>query len=358
MQKISNDLRFSLTDVLDAFPFYVLLVDEGHNILEANKAVHTQLGVKPEEIIGCYCPQVIHGQNRPFHGCPLEEAVEKNTSVERELFDENTGRWVSSAVYPVQALTSDGKRVYVHMTMDITERVEAQQQLKASHELLRRLSAYLESVREEEKRKIARDLHDETSQVLASLYTHLEAAIGTLPEGTEKTRAILQKAQILSTTILDEIHKLIYELRPTLLDKLGLIAAVNSLAENYLGVAGLKFHLSTLGRKKRLSPSLEIIIFRAIQEAFNNIVKHAKAKNVELIVQYEKCSLNIHIKDDGIGFNVHNATSLRSKNVGLGLLGMNERIQSIGGSLNINSTPGQGTKVSISVPIPQRGLHG
>ena len=81
-------------------------------------------------------------------------------------------------------------------------------------------------MREEEKRKIARDLHDETSQVLASLSAHLEAAIETLPAGANKTRAILRKAQTLSITILDELHKLIYELRPSLLDELGLVAAI------------------------------------------------------------------------------------------------------------------------------------
>ena len=358
MIKANNYAAVTLLDVLDAFPFYVMLIDEDHYILEANKAVYNYLGKKREEIIGEFCPLIIHGQNEPFPGCPLEESVEKNTAVERELFDDNTGCWSSSAIYPVQALTTKGKRVYLHMVTDITERVEAQQQLKASHEQLRRLSAHLESVREEEKKKIAQDLHDETSQVLASLYTYIEAAIQTLPKGTEKTEELLRKAQILSTTILDEIRKLIYELRPTILDKLGLIAAVNSLAESYLKVAELKFQLTCTGHKRRLSPPMDIVLFRAVQESFNNIVKYARARNVDMSVVYGKDMLTIKIKDDGIGFDVGEATSPRGKKFGLGLLGMKERVQSINGSLTLNSSPRKGTEVIIAVPVNKGGHRG
>ena len=106
------------------------------------------------------------------------------------------------------------------MVNDITDRKQAQEQLAVSMEKLRKLSAHLENVREEEKRKIARDLHDETSQLLASLHAHLDAAIATLPEGAQKSEQLLRKAETMSTRILDEIHRIIYELRPSLLDEL------------------------------------------------------------------------------------------------------------------------------------------
>jgi PAS domain S-box-containing protein len=100
--------RISIVDILDAVPFYVLLVDADHNIIEANKAVYRHLGVKREDILGQYCPKVIHGLDHPFHGCPLEEAAEKNKAIQREIFDENTGRWVVSAIYPTRSLTRQG----------------------------------------------------------------------------------------------------------------------------------------------------------------------------------------------------------------------------------------------------------
>jgi PAS domain S-box-containing protein len=338
-------------DILDALPFYVLLVDADHNILEANSAVHTQLGVEREDIIGKYCPQVIHGLKGPFPGCPLEEAAQKNRAVERELFDSRSGRWVRSAVYPTKALTQGGKGIFLHMVTDVTERKQAEERLRTSHEQLRSLSAHLESVREEEKRKIARDLHDETSQVLSSLTAHLEAAIGTLPAGSDKTRTILRKAQMLSITILDELHNLIYELRPSLLDELGLVAAIGALIDSHLKVAGVKVSFKTTGRVRRLPTSLEIALFRVIQEAFNNIVKHAQASNAVVIVHFKKDSITVRIQDDGIGFGVQEAMGSKDKPCGLGLIGMRERIELVNGSLVVKSSPGHGTEVNIEVPL-------
>ena len=117
-------------DILDALPFYVLLVDKDHNILEANQAVYRYLGVKRQDILGKYCPRVIHGLNRPFEGCPLEEAAQKNEAIERELFDPKAGRWVMSAIYPTRGLTRDGKRIFLHMVTDVTERKQAQEQAR------------------------------------------------------------------------------------------------------------------------------------------------------------------------------------------------------------------------------------
>jgi PAS domain S-box-containing protein len=109
-----------ILSILDALPFYVLLIDEDHFILEANNAVKTQLGVKPKDIIGKYCPKVIHDLDGPFPGCPLEEAVEAGHGIEREFFDEKTGHWINSAIYPTKEWTQDNKRIYFHMVTDIT----------------------------------------------------------------------------------------------------------------------------------------------------------------------------------------------------------------------------------------------
>jgi PAS domain S-box-containing protein len=347
----SNAITVDVLDILDAVPFYVLLVDADHYILEANSAVQTQLGVKREDILGKYCPLVIHGLKHPFPGCPLEEAAEENRAIERELFDSKSGRWLRSAIYPTRALTRNGKKIFLHMVTDITERKRAEEQLRIAHKQLRSLSAHLESVMEEEKRKIARDLHDETSQVLASLSAHLEAAIGTLPAEADKTRAILRKAQTLSVMVLDELHKLIYELRPSLLDELGLVAAIGSLIDSHLKAAGVKVRFRATGAVKRLPASLEIALFRVIQEAFNNIVKHAHADNTHIVMHFKKDSVTIRIKDDGVGFDVQEAISSKNRPHGLGLLGMRERIELMNGSLVIDSSPGHGTKITIEIPL-------
>jgi PAS domain S-box-containing protein len=337
-------------DILNALPFYVIIVDEEHHILEANEAVYSHLGVKREEVLGKYCPKVIHGIDGPFQGCPLEEAAEKDHAVERDLFDQRSGRWVRSAVYPIKPLNRENKKLFLHIVTDITLQKVAQEQLKTSHAQMRALSAHLESVREEEKRKIARDLHDETSQLLASLNAHLEAAAGTLGVEAAKAKAYLRKAQALSITILDELHKLIYDLRPPLLDEFGLMPAVGALIDSLLKVAGLEVRLKTSGKIRRLDPSLEIALFRVIQESFNNIVKHSGAKLVEVQVDFKKDSIKVRIKDNGSGFDPREAATLQDKARGLGLLGMRERIEMVKGSLLISSQPGNGAEITIEVP--------
>jgi len=337
-------IGLDVLDILDALPFYVLLVDQDHYILEANSAVYTYLGVKREDILGKYCPMVIHGLQQPFDGCPLEEAAEKNRAIERELFDPKSKRWITSAIYPTRALTQDGKRIFFHMVNDITERKQAEEQLH-------NLSARLESVREEEKRKMARDLHDETSQLLTSLTAYLEAAIETLPAGANDTKAMLRKAQALCINIFDELRRLINELRPSSLDGFGLVAAIHSLVDSHLKVAGIKVNFKTSGKMRRLSPSLEIALFRVIQEALNNIARHAHANTADVVVRFRKDDIKVSIKDDGVGFIFQEAISSKDGLRGLGLLGMRERVELINGSLVIKSSPGHGTEITLEVPL-------
>jgi PAS domain S-box-containing protein len=337
-------------DILDVLPFYVLLIDSDHYIIHANKAVQAELGVDPKQIIGGYCPKVIHGLDTQFPGCPLEESVAKGQAVEREVFDRNTGRWLSSAIYPTNRYTQDNKKIFFHLVTDITTRKQAEGQLKTSHERLRSLSAHLETVREEERKRIARDLHDETSQVVASLSAHLEAAAKLLPPSAGKAKHILRKAQELSVSILDELHRVIYELHPFLVDDLGPVTAIESLIDNSLKATGVKVRLKTVGKVRRLDRQTEMTLFRVIQEALSNIVWHAHAKNVSVSFRFQTNSVRVRITDDGVGFDVEKATDASNRPHGFGVLGMRERIELINGNLSIRSHPGSGTKINIEVP--------
>ncbi len=223
---------------------------------------------------------------------------------------------------------------------------EVQHKDKIRGELLREIF----SIQESERKRIARELHDETTQVLASLNANLEAAANTLPAHDRKTEPMLRRAQELSISILDDIHRLIYELRPTLLDDLGLVAATRWLVDNSLRTVGVNVNFKIIGQERRISPEFEITIFRVIQEAASNIAKHSKAERVDLKLHFRKNSVRLHIKDDGIGFDVNEAISSKKRPRGLGLLGMRERVELMNGTLNIRSRLGSGTEIDIEIP--------
>ena len=121
-----------IQEILDALPFYVMLIDKHHRILLANKATRDALQLEPREIIGGYCPQVVHGieQGTTYPGCPLEEAVEKSCSVQREHFDDKHQRWLRIAIYPTGTWSAGGEEIYFHMVEDITEKKELMEALQ------------------------------------------------------------------------------------------------------------------------------------------------------------------------------------------------------------------------------------
>ncbi len=223
---------------------------------------------------------------------------------------------------------------------------EVQQKDEIRGELLREIY----SIQEEERRRISRELHDETSQVLASLNANLEAASRMLPVDEDKVRSLLKKAQSLSINILDETHRLIYELRPTLLDDMGLVPAVRWLVDNSLRVAGINIDYNVIGRGRRLPSQLETTLFRVSQEAIGNIIRHAHAKNASVELHFKKNAVRVQVKDDGVGFDVAEAIRGKERPRGLGLLGMRERVELFHGTFHINSQAGQGTEINIEIP--------
>jgi PAS domain S-box-containing protein len=223
---------------------------------------------------------------------------------------------------------------------------QVQRQDESRGDLLREIF----SIQEEERRRIARELHDETSQTLASLAASLQAIAAVLPPDANEVSVRLRQLQSLSVNILDEIHKLIYELRPTLLDDLGLVAALRWLTENSLMTAGVAVDFKTAGRQKRLAPQLETALFRVVQESIYNIARHAEAKNASLSIQFKKDVIIISVKDDGSGFDVEEAMSSKQRPRGLGLLGMKERVELFNGTFDIRSHPGKGTEIYIEIP--------
>jgi len=233
---------------------------------------------------------------------------------------------------------------------------EAQQQLselyeelrrkeRARHELLRRVF----TAQEEERKRISRELHDETCQVLTGLAYALDQAIET--SAHPEFRSQLEQMRTLVTTALREIQHIILNLRPTMLDHLGLIPAVRWYAESRLESIGIRFILREQGEPVRLLPAVETALFRVTQEAINNIARHSRATRAECTLHFTPTCVQVSIKDNGKGFDPQQVFSSSDHRRGLGLLGMQERMSAIGGQVEIDSMPGEGTTVRLTVPL-------
>lgn len=219
------------------------------------------------------------------------------------------------------------------------------------------LRAYIEA-QEDERKRIARELHDETAQSLTALAMAIETAAQKPAASADEVRALLQPARSLTERVSREIERIIRDLRPSLLDDLGLVAALGWYADNRLKPAGVRVTIETVGRERRLAPELETALFRVAQEAMSNIARHARAENASLQVDFgERCVL-VDIEDDGCGFDVE-ATLANGRegkaDVPFGLIGMRERVELLGGALAVASRPGEGTSIRVRVPLQATG---
>jgi len=195
------------------------------------------------------------------------------------------------------------------------------------------------SAQEEERKRIARELHDETCQTITALKMKLDVA------GDAEAQAMANRS-------LDELHRIIYDLRPSILDDLGLLAAIRWMAQRNLGPQGIHVRCEFEDLPPRLPPDMEIAVFRAVQESVSNVVRHARAETVLIEIAADKGVLTIDVEDDGSGFDPAEVGGPSSSGRGLGILGMRERMELIGGTASVTSSPGGGTHVALRVPIP------
>jgi signal transduction histidine kinase len=209
---------------------------------------------------------------------------------------------------------------------------------------------------EDERKRIARELHDETSQTLSVLAMRLETAVASIPEGRVRER--LADAKTLTVRALDELHRLIFDLRPSILDDLGLLPAIRWYAERTLAPLGITTRCECPDPERRLPPEMAIALFRVVQEAISNVARHSKAETVLIQCALTDGDVIIEIEDDGCGFEPAAVSVSDDTARGLGLLGMRERVELVGGRLTIDSAPGRGAHVTVCVPMPKDGAHG
>ncbi len=240
------------------------------------------------------------------------------------------------------------------------ERNELHKQLQKIRERYQSLTQSIVVAQEDERKRVARELHDETSQTLSGLTCSLQVLVemaescGGLSEDFKKH---VKKAQSIAVQVGNEVIRLMYELRPTLLDTLGLVPAIRQYAEDMLRPVGINVSVQYKGTSQPILPEVEVGLFRIAQSSIGNIIKHANAGNVVITLEDQPDQVLLYIRDDGKGFDVSRLEKVSTTSQGTGVFGMKERVEMLGGDYSVKSQLGQGTLVTVKIPRTWSNAH-
>lgn len=270
----------------------------------------------------------------------------------RELGFETVHRRHDGSEYPVEVVlrySPDGaKPLFVATILDISDRRDKEQRLQTLAERLRALSEQLVQVQEHERRHLARELHDEIGQQLTAALIRIRDPAARLPQ------ALRRDLDQRFNSLIDQVRQLSLDLRPSVLDDLGLGPALRGYAERQAQLGRLQLDLQIEVAAHRYSPEVETALFRIAQEATTNVLRHAQAGRLRLRLWREADSLWLDIEDDGCGFAADAAPAALTPRH-FGLLGMHERARLLGGDVEVRSSPNTGTRVRAWVPVPEPG---
>ena len=256
-----------------------------------------------------------------------------------------------------QNLQKENRQLAHHSQAEQARLFDAVNQQRAQ---LRTLGAKLTEVQEQERRQLARELHDELGQSLTAVRMNLAAIERALPvEYTDVVHIVgerLQEAALLTDQTLEQIRELSLNLRPPMLDDLGLGPTLRWYIKQFAARMKLEttFDMHGLDDRigQRFASEIETALYRVVQEALTNVSRHACATKVAIVLRYDDTAISVQIEDDGQGFDMMQASPHRNGALGMGLLGMHERVTLLGGTFEVISEQGSGTRISLSIPMP------
>ena len=332
--------------VFDLAPVAIWITDAGR-IEFANRACATLFGAaRREDLVGQPIDRLIAPESRPSVLASVTRALDAQGTApaltERILRLDGSPRDV---VIVVAALPDHGRTTVQMVITDISERAEERRELERSRRELRQLSANMVIAREDERRRIARELHDELGQRLTALKMELASLEGGAPEGPRAPR-IGAMIDMVDDTVAS-VRRIATELRPLMLDDLGLNAAIEWLAHGWAARMGIKVHLRLGAGDPDVGEAAAIALYRMVQEALTNIARHAHATEVRIVLQQAAGELRLTVQDNGTGFG--EASMYREGSHGL--MGIRERAYMLGGELEIGNARGGGGRIRVRLPL-------
>lgn len=244
------------------------------------------------------------------------------------------------------------KRKAVEESLRASEQnsIDLLEKSRLMQERLRNLSHQLISIQEEERRRISRELHDVIAQTLTGINMRLAALKAESNTNVAQLQEKITSTQRLVEESLDIVHRFASELRPTVLDDLGLIPAIKSFMQDFMRDTGVRVSLEAFAGIEQTSGTLRTVLYRIVQESLTNVARHAKASQVKVHIRRVNDVIRMEISDNGQGFEVEGMVCSNKKNR-LGLLGMRERIEMVGGTFGVESAPGHATTVRVEIPL-------
>ncbi len=315
-------------------------------IIDVNEAALNQYGYTREEFLLL----------DPLKGRPADERERFIADTANRITGmSNRGRWRhwkkdrSELSVEISAFDFDldGRNVRLVLANDVTEQVKMEETVKKSFDEIRELASHLQDIREEERASIAREIHDELGQQLTGLKMDLSWISKKLPPEDQPLRDKMTTAFSLLDSTIRTVRRISTELRPGILDDLGLVPAIEWLAEEFEKRYGITTVFQTDAAKLAFPPPVAVGLFRICQESLTNIARYAEAHTVRINLIQQDGSLLLKVVDDGKGFSM---TTLPGGRKTLGLLSMKERTLMMGGQFRIDSAPGNGTTVTVSIP--------
>ncbi len=320
------------------------VVSSDHTVLHCNRRFARFLGMGIQKVIGARVRDLVWPGDQDKLDALLRTAVRKNCRGEVRL---QSRRVVPLPVhFSLSPLRIDGTRAICLIASDLSEAKRAEQELRASGEQLRKLAARQVSVREEERTRIAREVHDELGQSLTAVKLDLAWLAARLPPRNVRMRERIGSTLKMADSIIQDVRRISTELRPGILD-LSLAAAVEWHVREFEARTGIYCKLRLL-TQEMFEPEASTALFRILQETLTNVARHAKATRVEVVKQKQQDRLVLRVHDNGCGFDAADPSLSGS----LGLLGMRERAATLGGGVSISSAPGKGTTVTAWIPLP------
>ncbi|MFQ6103281.1 MAG: PAS domain S-box protein [Candidatus Glassbacteria bacterium] len=323
--------------------------------IRVNRAMCEMTGYTEEELLNKTWMEMTHPDFMKRHLEYIERLLAGDIpSMNMELkanHKEDRDLWIHLTIVLIR--NKQGQPLYFFGDIqDITDRKRAEDELKNSRQQLRELAAHLQSAREEERTSIAREIHDELGQMLTALRMDLSWLEGKLSQDQKSQLEKIRSMSKLTDTTLKTVKRISSELRPGLLDDLGLAAAVEWQAEEFKKRTGIKCSLIIEPQEFVLDGERSTTVFRIFQEALTNIVRHAEATEVKVYLRKKADRLLLEVTDNGKGIREHHIASPRS----FGLIGMRERCYFLGGDVTIRGQRGKGTTVEACIPLPaERG---